>query len=77
MGCTIKPIKAGWRITPPRASYKDSNGLVKNEAYTLHPNDRHLGALMDHIVRSWDFDVIANHVRDLAKAYPPIQQKVK
>ena len=77
MGCTIKQLKGGWRITPPRATYTNTKGRMANEAYTMHPSDRHLGVLMDHIVRSWDFDIYAPHLRDLAKAYPPIQKKVK
>tara|TARA_R100001230_G_C5491582_1_gene38966 strand:- start:215 stop:517 length:303 start_codon:yes stop_codon:yes gene_type:complete len=77
MGCTIKNLKGGWRITPPRATYTNNKGRTANEAYTMHPSDRHLGVLMDHIVRSWDFDIYAPHLRELAKAYPPIQQKAK
>ena len=77
MGCAIKAIKGGWRITPPRRRYINIKGRTANEAYTMHPNDRHIGVLMDHIVRSWDFDLYSPHLRDLAKAYPPIQQKAK
>ena len=76
IGCVIKTLEKGWLIIPPRGSYKSPTGQLKNEAYTMHPNDRHIGVLMDHIVRSWDFDLYADHVRALAKAYPPIQVKV-
>ena len=75
MGCKVIHAKGGVRIVPPVAQYKDSNQMTRNQSYTMHLNDKHIGVCMDFIIRNWDHSIYANHIRDLAKASPPLRKK--
>ncbi len=44
-GCTIKEKKNNVMIIPPDP---------ESEAYTLHRNDRHVGALIDHCLKRYN-----------------------